>query len=100
MGKIVVDPLAARGDVELANVAVGANKVDVMAIVGTGIGIERAAGGGDSIAGEQSKVVIDPVVVGIVKALVDVSVGANVVDVLLGEVRACSWGRRGKTRSR
>jgi hypothetical protein len=68
-------------------VAVGADEVDVLAAVGTGVGVERAAGNGrDAIAGELVEVVVDPVAGRVVEALVDVAVDANVVDVLLGEV--------------
>lgn len=81
--EIVVDPAAVREDVELVDVAVGANEVDVLTAVGTDVAIEGAVSAvADSAAGEDREVVVDPTPIGPNKEFVNVVVGANEVDVL------------------
>src|SRR5882757_5893593 len=81
--EVVVDPVAMGCDVELADVAVGAYEIDVLAVVGVEVAVERAVGAGtDAVAGLMDEVVIDPVAVRGEEELVDVVVGTDEVDVL------------------
>ena len=49
--EVVVDPVVAGGDVELVDVAVGADEVDVHAVVGAPVAVERGVGRGCHGAG-------------------------------------------------
>jgi hypothetical protein len=74
-------------DVELVNVAICANEVDVLAVVGVDVAVEGTVGTwSDAVAGEMDEVVIDPMAVGGDEEFVDVVVGADEVDVLAAVV--------------
>ena len=59
--EIVVDPLSVGVDVEFVHVAVGADEVDVLGVVGAPVAAERAAWRGrGAVAGEEVQIVVDP----------------------------------------
>ena len=81
-GQVVVDPVGAGADEELVDVAVGADEVDVLAVLGAPEAVERGVGRRCHGAGQRGQVVVDPVGAGADEELVDVAVGADEVDVL------------------
>jgi hypothetical protein len=101
VGEIVMAPCV--GEVELVDVVVGSDVVDVLLVVELGlVSIDVAARRGRRCGGEQSEVVLVPLIV--VEQFVDVIVSADEVDVLLVvegglvSIDACplAWKHRGE----
>src|ERR1700731_4363929 len=81
-GEVIVDPVGAAGDVELVDVVVGADVVDVLTVIAEPVAVQGGVGGWWDGVGACGEVVVDPVGAAGDVELVDVVVGADVVDVL------------------
>src|ERR1700733_4759887 len=79
--EVVVDPARGGGEVELVDVVVGADEVDVLAVIAERVAVQGGGGDGWHGAGQGGQVVVDPARAG-VGQLVDVAVDADEDDVL------------------
>src|ERR1700752_1897571 len=79
--EVVVDPARGGGEVELVDVVVGADEVDVLAVIAGPVAVEGGGGDGWHGAGQGGQVVVGPARAG-VGQLVDVAVGADEEDAL------------------